>query len=60
MKQAPGPKFAKDQKEQAERSLRRLYNLSVASGDEKVFILDNQTYCPVVLSQVPGNEYYNT
>lgn len=58
-KKVPGPKYVKDQKERAERSLRRLYKLSVPSGGEKFFVMDDETYCPVDPSQVPGNEYYN-
>lgn len=49
----------KDQKERAEKSLRRLYKLSVASGGGKFFVIDDENYCPIDLSQVPGSEYYN-
>ena len=55
----PGPKYAKHKKEWAEKSFGRPYKLSVASGHEKFFTMDNETYCPVDPSQVPGNEYYN-
>lgn len=58
-KKITGPNYVKDQKERAERSLRKLYKLSIPSGGNKFFVMDDETYCPVDPSQVPGNEYYN-
>jgi len=58
-KKVTGPKYVKDQKERAEKSLRRLCKLSIPSDGEKFFIMDDETYCPVDPSHVPDNEYYN-
>ena len=58
-KKKTAPKFVKDQKERAEKNARRLYKISIPSGGDKFFIMDDETYCPIDPSQVPGSEFYS-
>jgi len=52
--------MSKIKKERAEKSLRSLYKLSIASGGEKFCIIVDESYCSLGPSQVPGDEYYHT
>jgi len=45
-KKVIGPKYVRDQKERAEKSLRRLYKLSVPSGREKFFYYEGWNLLP--------------
>lgn len=58
-KKVTAPKYEGDQQQRAKRGCRKIYRKMLLSGDEKVLIMDDETYVPADPADIPGTEYYH-
>ena len=58
-KKEVAPKYNPDQERRAKRGCRKLYREKLLSGNGKIVVMDDETYCPVDPTQVPGSEYFH-
>lgn len=53
------PKYKSGQKQRAKRGCRKIYKKIIPSGENKILIIDDETYVYFDPSQVNGDEYYH-
>lgn len=58
-KKRVAPKYVDQQAERAKRACRFIYRKKLLSGDEKVLVIDDETYVQMDNQQVAGNQYYH-
>lgn len=58
-KSEPAPKYTGKQKQRAKSACRKIYRRLLPSGDNKILIIDDETYVPLDPSQIPGDKYYH-
>lgn len=54
-----GPKYSVNQEKRAKTACRKLYRKVIPSGENKVLIIDDETYVPIDPEDIPGTKYYH-